>query len=196
MRKENTVEFNRNPLEKIFGLNTASSAEIHAFWHELDVACGIKMPHNYKLNDSDDYDTELPLNNPDEVNNHARKVLQRLERFRSLSPSTKNAIARYTNALLEITALPSNWNAERGLVTSSSNAFVLRMKQSILEIIQRYKLTVGGAHSPQQIPFASAIYLRELANAPTRSFKKSLTFLVKQSACFEGTLQLATDKLL
>lgn len=153
------------------------------------------MPENYGPHTDEDYGAELPLSNMDEVKDHARKVLYRLNKFRSIPKHIKGAVVRYTNALLEITALPLHWNKERGLATSSSNAFSLLMKQSILEIISRYKMTVGGAHSPQEIPLASAIYLRELAKAPTRRFAESLKFLVAQTACFEGTLQLAADKL-
>jgi hypothetical protein len=92
--------------------------------------------------------------------------------------------------------LPQKWNSNIQLKSVTNEESLQRvMKQDILDVVEKFQLKMGGAHHPREIPLGVWIFTHELAKASLSEFKAALEFVVSQSGCVEGVLQLATDRI-
>lgn len=185
LRELDVVGFNNDPVQKIFGIKNAIPQQSNYLLHALETTCGIKIPTNTKK------DPIILISQPDldTVSKDIQKIAQRLKK-------KDNRIIKYLVVFQQFVMLPFKWNAEITLKLIHTQEILARiMKQDILHIIQKYELCMGGAHQPIEIPMGVGIYLHELAKAPIEKFNRSIQFLLFNSGCVEGMVQMAMDCL-
>ena len=188
IRQENALDFNKNPLYKIFAISNATPAKTKRFWTMLHDSCKIKMPTAKEM-------TKVGMRRivqPDlaQFSKDLQKVQVRI------SQTHKKKISTYLLAFQQMVLLPIQWNALISLKSVDSEDDLQRiMKRNILSVLTRWKLSFTSAHHPRELPMGVAIYLSELAKSSVAKTNESLRFIMKQSGCAEGVLQIATDKL-
>lgn len=188
LRAQNVIAFNDNPLHKIFGISNPSKKYTKDFWKLLHEKCGITIPSAKKTKNIQivEPDFKMLLESSTKISN----------RFLRDKQHDHKEHVRYLLGLQSMANLAQGWNLQLKFIPAKSiERFEVTMKQDILDIVQKYKLRIGGSHYPREIPLAAALYLNALGTSNLKKFRKSLDFLTKQSGCLEGVLQLSMDIL-
>jgi hypothetical protein len=173
LRSADVVSFNQNPLRKVFGISTSSKGEqTRAFWKQLHAVCGIVVPATA-------YQTKKgmrPIVQPD-LDKFSQSIQSISRRLRKGDPSRKDKV-NLLLALQQMALLPQKWNMEIRLkAVSGEEALQRKMKQDILDIVDRFQLRMGGAHHPREIPVGVWVFVRELSRAnEAREFQKRPRF--------------------
>jgi hypothetical protein len=180
------VSFRRNPYYILFG----EKIDKVEFRNLIERTCGIKVgpppPPDAKVG-------ELILPSKSHFEKNVKKIRRKLPQNKEL-----NTFKKYLKLYESVIKESENW-AKDIEKYPSEEILVRDMKQFILDEIIRLKIkNMGGCHYPRQILFGISVFVNALANTKSgEKFENAIKFVLDDShaACFEATLQMATQKL-
>lgn len=192
-RKLDAHAFNEDPLQKLFNIK-GSTKQLDEFWVQLHQTCGISKPTAQEHNGPGLM--EVVGADIDLCESNVQAILLRMGIFRRHEPRLLKKMEIYLEAFMEMVLLVPIWNERIAKEPNlQEEDFQASMRQDILAIIMKYKLSFGGAHHPREIPLAISIYLDELSQVSDLILLESIKYITKQKGCAEGVLQLAIDKV-
>lgn len=181
IRIADPVEFNKNPIKKIFNLHK-SPEEISQFWTQLETKCGINRPSTFSaVEESPRFYVAEP--EYEVLNSDYETVLRRIEEYAEQGKLQDRNGSRFMHAIFKV----ANAAGEHDYETHSDPEAYF--KQKISYILESEQCTSQMTHKVSELPINIQLLFSIMAIASESNFIKAINYLnTAPQVCLEGVI--------